>query len=261
MPLEALHQLVRFLFLLAACALLLPTGCATEQPITAPHFREQLVGRGPVAVVEPQVTVYREMPYETVLDRGKEQATARTVFATAGGLLAERGWPVVPVTDLDWAGFREGYSLAERPPAAPDPRSRLAAAVLRQLDQVGDRLRVHHRPEGIHQVETGVVVGDLQTLAPEADSFLFMSVTGCFGRVREGPCRTLQFPPSRYDFDGDFKNVLTVPFGMAIRFYWLDAGGTLLWYDDFTRHNLNPGSGEDVQVLVETGLAAFPSRP
>ena len=243
--------------------LLLQWGCTGGmQAIRAPKLDEQLAQTQPIRLVTPLATVYTQYAVDdepTMPPEKGAELSARTHKELSRQIKA-RGWSTAQSIPMDWHNIASGHEITAEQTMQGDRQSQATLRIMRQLEEIGRHLRYNERIEGKLISDQWVAAADTKILA-ENGSLLFAMVIGCDGRITHGPCRNIQSPPLR-DNDRRFGLIRTIPAGMALHLYWVDAvTGQLLWYDTTRNFNAVPSFAKNITSIVTDTLSEFPTPP
>ena len=242
---------------------LLQSGCTGGmQAIRAPKLDERLAGVQPIRLVTPLATVYYQFPgdFEPTMPANKSTTLGSRVYEELTRQVKDKGWATAPPIVMEWRDIAAGTELSDKLTSTDEPQSQATLRIMRQLDKIGRHLRLHDRLEGKSESDQRVDAADTTVLAKNG-SLLFAMAIGCDGRITQGPCYDIQSPPLQDDIPGRgfFR---TVPAGLALHLFWVDAAsGQLLWYDTTRNFNAEPGYAKNITSIIAETLTEFPSRP
>ncbi|MEW6218235.1 MAG: hypothetical protein AB1634_01720 [Thermodesulfobacteriota bacterium] len=246
-----------------AAALALASCASGPDSVRHPDLAAALGSAEPVLVLWPLASVYENELFsrEALVDAEASQGLAAWVAEVLAAGFGQRGWTVRLAEPREYPGLAAGAELA-----AEEHRAAGAGQLLQALDAIGRGVRLHEKNEGRRTTDRGVAPDLVRSLAGGAGSLVAAVVVGCDGRFEFPPCGQIQFPPYRPSDGGGlggpgFAAGTTVPRGLAVQIYWLEAAsGRLLWYDDGRWFNSDSRRADDVRAGVEAALAELPIR-
>ncbi|MDH3393658.1 MAG: hypothetical protein OEL66_06595, partial [Desulfobulbaceae bacterium] len=194
------------------------------------------------------------------MPKDKSAALASRILKELGHQIKAMGWPVAQSIPMDWNDIASGEEISAEQTTFGDQQSQATLRIMRQLEQIGRHLRYNESIEQKQISNQRVDAADTKALTKEG-SLLFAMVIGCDGLLTHGPCRNIQSPPLR-DYDRRYSLNRTVPAGMALHLFWVNAAdGQLLWYDTTRSFNADQFFDNNISAIVTDTLEEFPAPP